>query len=72
MGKVYNMTQDEVRDIGTDIEIILDFLNGLKEYRLPNRVSKLLKRANTNMNNIYKEMSLYNTDEDLYKQPLNI
>lgn len=70
MGEIPDMNQEEISEIGTEIEIILDFIDGLKKYKLPNRVNKLLKRANTNMNNIYTEMSLYNDNSDDYKQEL--
>lgn len=66
------MNQDDISEIGTEIEIVLDFIYKLKQYdNLPNRVNKLFKRVNVNMNNIYKEMSLYNTNPDDYKQELN-
>lgn len=65
------MNQNDISEIGTEIEIALDFIYKIKQYHLPNRVKKLLKRANTNMNNVYKEMSLYNQNPDDYKQELN-
>jgi GMP synthase PP-ATPase subunit len=62
-----DLTEEKVR-ILQEVDAI--FIDGLKKYKLPNRVNKLLKRVNINMNNIYKEMSLYNTNPDDYKQEL--
>jgi len=71
MGEVYYMNQNDISDIGTNIEIIMDFLNSISKYNLPNRVKKLLMRSNNNINKMYLEMGLYNENPDEYRQEIN-
>jgi hypothetical protein len=66
------MNQQEITEIGTELEIIMDFIERFSEYNLPNRCNKLIKRANNNINKMYQEMSLYNNDKNLYKQEIKI
>lgn len=70
MGEIFDMNQEEISEIGTEIENIRLYW-WIKKYKLPNRVNKYLKELIL-IWTIFIQKWVYNENIDDYKQELKI